>query len=180
MRWQNWLYVRTYHDGFHLFPQEMLFDVVSDPHEQQDVSRHGRRYVCRGVRGGFRGGTMRMQKMALTCSDVVDPLWTVIAEGGPLHALHDPGRSPLPKYLERLERTGRADGAASWGVGGFWGEGIGGGRRDGAQIWDRRLEPLWEDGEMEVHGFFGVVVDPGEGVILQGKHDEKRLDGARF
>jgi len=36
----------------------------------------------------------------------VDPLWTVMREGGPLHA-----RGHLKEYLERLEATGRAEGA---------------------------------------------------------------------
>ena len=54
----------------------------------------------------------QMQRMAENCSDSVDPLWTVMREGGPFHALHEPGRSPLSAYLERLEKTGRAEGAA--------------------------------------------------------------------
>jgi hypothetical protein len=32
-----------------------------------------------------------------------DPLWTVLAEGGPAHV-----RGQLPAYLQRLRRTGRA------------------------------------------------------------------------
>ena len=55
-----------------------------------------------------------MQRMALLPGgDVSDPLWTVIKEGGPFHAIHQAGRSPLPKYLQRLEATGRAEGAAA-------------------------------------------------------------------
>ena len=34
----RWLYMRTYHDGYHLFPDEMLFDVAADPHEQHDLA----------------------------------------------------------------------------------------------------------------------------------------------
>jgi hypothetical protein len=110
---RQWLYVRTYHDGFHLFPQEMLFDLKADPHEQDDVGP-GYADVCReGAWRLARWHDAQMQKMARTSSDSTDPLWTVIREGGPFHALHEPGRSPLPKYLERLEKTGRADGAAA-------------------------------------------------------------------
>ncbi len=32
------MYVRTYHDGYHLFPKEMLFNVEEDPHEQNDLA----------------------------------------------------------------------------------------------------------------------------------------------
>jgi len=30
--------MRTYHDGFHLFSQEMLFNVDEDPHGQNDIA----------------------------------------------------------------------------------------------------------------------------------------------
>lgn len=33
-----WLYMRTYHDGYHLFPKEMLFNIEQDPHEQKDLA----------------------------------------------------------------------------------------------------------------------------------------------
>src|SRR5690606_3753749 len=95
-----------------LFPQEMLFDLAADPHEQQDIAdQHPS--ICR--EGAWRLANWhdeQMQKMArLSPHDVTDPLWTVIAEGGPYHALHEPGRSRLPAYLQRLEQTGRAEGA---------------------------------------------------------------------
>jgi arylsulfatase A-like enzyme len=38
VRWGPWLYMRTYHDGFHLFPEEMLFNVATDPHQQRDLA----------------------------------------------------------------------------------------------------------------------------------------------
>ena len=119
VRWNDddggqWLYMRTYHDGFHLFPQEMLYNLATDPFEQHDVaSEHAER--CR--EGAWRLANwhdVQMQKMAVTSSDVVDPLWTVVREGGPFHALHEssPSRpSPLVNYLTRLDATGRGDGA---------------------------------------------------------------------
>ena len=33
----DWLYIRTIHDGFRLFDEEMLFNITQDPHEQFDV-----------------------------------------------------------------------------------------------------------------------------------------------
>jgi len=53
----------------------------------------------------------QMQKMVRHASDSVDPLWTVVREGGPFHANRIPGRTPLRHYLPRLEETGREDGA---------------------------------------------------------------------
>ncbi len=113
VRWENWLYLRTYHDGFHLFPQEMLFDLQSDPHEQENIAAAHPDLCREGAWRLARWHDAQMQKMAQAShGDVTDPLWTVIREGGPFHALHEKGRSPLPRYLERLEATGRADGAA--------------------------------------------------------------------
>ncbi|MEM6561391.1 MAG: sulfatase [Planctomycetota bacterium] len=115
----SWMYIRTYHDGFHGFPQEMLFDLATDPHEQNDLAGAKPDVCARAAWRLTHWHDAQMQKMARFGSDVVDPLWTVIREGGPFHAnLHhhhgQPGTSHggLPAYLERLEATDRADGAA--------------------------------------------------------------------
>ena len=109
VRFGPWLYMRTYHDGFHLFPQEMLFNLETDPHEQNNIAA-SHPDICREA--SWRLGNWHDQQMQKMPQDKIDPLWTVIAEGGPFHARHEKGRSPLPKYIERLEATGRADGAA--------------------------------------------------------------------
>jgi arylsulfatase A-like enzyme len=105
-----WLYIRTYHDGFHLFPQEMLFNLSADPHEQHDLAA-ANPALCREA--AWRLLRWHDAQMARMSQDKVDPIWTVIAEGGPFHARHLPGHSPLPEYLARLETTGRAVGAAA-------------------------------------------------------------------
>src|SRR5699024_8028398 len=38
VRFGEWLYMRTYHDGFHMFNREMLFNLKDDPHEQKDIA----------------------------------------------------------------------------------------------------------------------------------------------
>ena len=117
VRWEKWLYIRTYHDGFHLFPQEMVFNLEIDPYEENNLAR-SQPEICReGNWRLARWHDRQMQKMARTTSDVTDPLWTVIHEGGPFHARTtlpgQPGGLPgLARYLDRLEATGRADGAA--------------------------------------------------------------------
>ncbi|MDA0333804.1 MAG: sulfatase [bacterium] len=111
VRFDRWLYVRTYADGFHPFAQDMLFDVDADPLEQHNVAAQNPDVVREAAYRLMNWHDAQMQKMAIHCSDSVDPLWTVIREGGPFHALSDPDRSPLPKYLTRLEATGRAAGA---------------------------------------------------------------------
>jgi arylsulfatase A-like enzyme len=100
VRWGPWLYVHTYHDGFHLFPAEMVFNVEQDPHEQNDLAATRPDLVAEGAR--------RLQdwhqRMMQTMPDgyTTDPMTTVMNEGGPLHA-----RGKLKAYCERLEKTGR-------------------------------------------------------------------------
>ncbi|MEI6916369.1 MAG: sulfatase, partial [Armatimonadota bacterium] len=37
-RWDNWLLIRTYHDGLKDFPESMLFDLEADPHETTNIA----------------------------------------------------------------------------------------------------------------------------------------------
>lgn len=117
VRWGNYLYMRTYNDGFHLFPQEMLFDLKADPHEQHNLADSKPDVAREGAWRLMRWHDAQMQKMARTATDQTDPLWTVVHEGGPFHARMMPPGQPggmpgLMKYVARLEATGRADGAA--------------------------------------------------------------------
>lgn len=112
----DWLYIRTYHDGFRLFPQEMLFNLTEDPHEQHDLAAQHPELCHEAASRLMRWHDAQMQKMAKHSTDVVDPLWTVIKEDGPFHArLAQPGQpgglKELETYIRRLEATGRADGA---------------------------------------------------------------------
>lgn len=98
VRFGPWMYIRTYHDGFHLFPKEMLFNIETDPHEQYDLAgQHPE--ICR--EGVYRLTEWHDQMMATMPHDT-DPLWTVMKEGGPLHA-----RGHLKEYVKRLEASGR-------------------------------------------------------------------------
>ena len=114
VRWDKWLYTRTYHDGFHLFPQEMLHDLEADPHEQHDLAQAMPELCREGQWRLSRWHDAQMQKMALTSNDVVDPLWTVVREGGPFHAslTHgQPGATGFETYMNYLEDTDRREGA---------------------------------------------------------------------
>jgi len=99
VRFDRWLYMRTYHDGFHLFPGEMLFDIERDPHEQQDLAAQ-RSDICDRATGILNRWHDEQMSRRPGCPD---PLWQVIEEGGPLHA-----RGHLAAYCERLKETGRA------------------------------------------------------------------------
>jgi len=100
VRWGDWLYMRTYHDGYHLFPEEMLFNIKEDPHEQHDLAAEQPGLVREGAAKlqEWHNAMMASQPYGYT----TDPMQTVLAEGGPEHA-----RGFLPKYVERLKATGR-------------------------------------------------------------------------
>jgi len=102
VRWDDWIYMRTYHDGYHLFPDEMLFNLKDDPHEQDDLaSAHPA--LCREASAMLDKWHKRMM-VTMPEGYEVDPLDTVLEEGGPTHA-----RGQLKTYCERLRETGRGD-----------------------------------------------------------------------
>ena len=98
VRFDQWLCIRTYHDGYHAFPELMLFDVEADPHETTDLA---------GSRPGVVEDAMTRldawhTEMSRTATRPDDPMHTVMAEGGPFHT-----RGQLGRYLERLRETDR-------------------------------------------------------------------------
>jgi arylsulfatase A-like enzyme len=99
VRWGDHLYIRTYHDGYHAYPDELLFDVVRDPHEQHDLAGLRPELVLEGRQ---RLAAWHEAVMGRSASGR-DPLDTVMQEGGPSHT-----RGKLRAYLERLRATGRA------------------------------------------------------------------------
>ena len=104
-RFGDWLYMRTYHDGYHLFEKEMLFNVALDPHETEDVKAAHPEICQKGAKIILDWQDEMMMKSAYT----EDPLWRVMKENGPFHAW--PENLTRSRYLERLEATGRGEGA---------------------------------------------------------------------
>jgi arylsulfatase A-like enzyme len=104
VRFEDYICIRTYHDGFHGFPDTLLFDLGQDPHEQNDLTAsHG---------AEVRRAAALLQAWLATQleGDLADkdPLNGVLSEGGPWHA-----RAGHQGYLRRLEETGRAEWATS-------------------------------------------------------------------
>lgn len=111
VRWDDWLLIRTYHDGCKpAFEDVMLFDVAEDPHqttdrseEMPDVTREGLAILGQWhdermleAAHGENGGNPH------TPEGTADPMWDVIREGGPLHV-----RGRLEPYAEYLRSEGR-------------------------------------------------------------------------
>ncbi|WP_028552638.1 sulfatase [Paenibacillus sp. UNC451MF] len=82
VRFGEWLYMRTYHDGYHGFPKEMLFHVKDDPYEQYNLAEQ-RRDICQEA--VYILNEWHDEMMSTMPYDN-DPLWTVMKEGGPFHA----------------------------------------------------------------------------------------------
>jgi len=98
VRWEDWIYIRTYHDFYHLYPREMLFNVRLDPHEQHNLAPQRPDLCAQAVHRYLDWHDTMMASMR----EATDPLWTVLREGGPFHS-----RGFLPDYCRRLEETGR-------------------------------------------------------------------------
>ncbi len=92
------LLIRSYHDGYHPFGEHMLFDLAADPHEQDDLA--GREPEL--VREGLSHLDSWLARMARESRSDVDPLMTVMREGGPFHT-----RGELGGYLKHLRATDR-------------------------------------------------------------------------
>ncbi len=100
VRFGDWMYTRTYHDGYHLLPDEALHNIKADPAKQynaadeyREVCWHGAYYLERWLSENMKSQVYDYQ---------IDPMWTVIAEGGPFHC-----KNKLSEYCDRLNKTGR-------------------------------------------------------------------------
>ena len=99
----DWLYMRTVHDGYHLFDKEMLYNIARDPHERFDLKEQHPEICAKGAKYILDW----IDEQMLKDPSGGDPMWTVMREGGPEHTKVD-----ITEYIERLKQTGRADGAA--------------------------------------------------------------------
>lgn len=97
---RRWQALVTYHDGYKDLPPLMLFDADADPHETRDIAASAPDVVARAMALMVEWQRQMMERSATN----VDPLMTVMREGGPFHC-----RGMLPSYLERLRRTGREE-----------------------------------------------------------------------
>ena len=116
VRWDDWLLLRTYHDGFKTVLEDvMLFDLEADPHETTNLADERPEVVDAGLSRLQRWHDDRLLEAARdrrggnprTPAGATDPLWRNIANGGPYHT-----RGHLEQYTERLSESGRADRAS--------------------------------------------------------------------
>lgn len=99
VRFDKWIYIRTYHNGYHWYKKEMLFDLENDPYEKKDVSCEYPEICNRACRLLMDWHDEQRAKNP----NLEDPLWTVMAENGPFHTW-----GHYEEYIERLKATGRS------------------------------------------------------------------------
>jgi arylsulfatase A-like enzyme len=98
VRFDRWLLLRTYDPGLKEYPEVMLFEVSSDPHQTQDLAAADPAVVAQGLN---LLGAWEAEQITIS-PHRVDPLQTVLAEGGPFYT-----RGHLAAYLARLQSSGR-------------------------------------------------------------------------
>jgi choline-sulfatase len=99
-RWDRYLCIQTHHDGWHDYPEYMVFDLEADPHEQQNLADSRPDLLKKGqeILAEWKTDCLK------TAHVKQDPLDEVMSEGGPLHV-----RDNGPSYLQRLRETGRGE-----------------------------------------------------------------------
>ena len=98
VRFDKWTFIRTYHTGLKNYPEIMLFDYENDFHMTKNLAEEEPVNVGKGLE---MLDEWHKEMMKISSSDI-DPMWTVIREGGPEHTRHD-----LNNYLKRLKKTER-------------------------------------------------------------------------
>ena len=115
IRWDDWLLLKTYHDGHkQILADVMLFDLSADPHETENLASERPDVVREGLSLLQQWHDDRMVEAAQgrrggnpdTPRGVTDPMWEVLREGGPYHARRD--IEPYAEHLESTERTEQA------------------------------------------------------------------------
>ena len=98
VRWDDYLLIRSYHTGLKDYPAHMLFDLAADPHETTNLALDNPALADHGC-----ALIERWTADMMTTSDyAVDPMWTVLREGGPYHT-----RGRVDAYCRRLRDTHR-------------------------------------------------------------------------
>lgn len=97
-RFGDYIYIRTIHGGYHLFEKEMLFNVKTDKHQTKNLINELPEIAAKGAKYILDWE----YEMMISSSSDIDPMWTVMREGGPAES-----RGRLEKYIQRLRETDR-------------------------------------------------------------------------
>ncbi len=95
----KYICLRTYHDGHKDFDRVMLYNLTEDPHEEHNLANDQPAIVEMAM----KYLTEWQHDQMLTATSDIDPMVTVLREGGPFHT-----RGKLAQYCEYLRKTNRA------------------------------------------------------------------------
>ena len=98
VRFEDYIYIKTIHDAFHLWEEEMLFDVKEDPHQTKNLAKASLNVLQSGRDNLADWHSAMMNDPARGR----DPHDNVMKEGGPYHV-----RGKLESYMKRLKETER-------------------------------------------------------------------------
>ena len=98
VRFENWTLIKTFHTGLKDFPEIVLFDFEKDFHMTKNLADEKPEIVEKGLNLLDKWH----ESMMSTSRFDIDPMSTVLNEGGPWHT-----RGYLEGYLKRLRDTGR-------------------------------------------------------------------------
>lgn len=96
----DYILIKTYHDGYKNFDKIMLFNIKTDPHETKNLADDMPDIVNKGLALLNEW----YDEMMKTSKDGIDPMQIVLREGGPFHV-----RGQLSTWIEYLKNTGRAE-----------------------------------------------------------------------
>ena len=99
VRFEDYIYIKTIHDAFHLWEEEMLFDVNEDPHQTKNLAGSSLIPLQKG-RDTLANWHAEMMNSPARGRDPHD---NVMKEGGPYHV-----RGKLESYINRLKETERS------------------------------------------------------------------------
>jgi len=94
-----YILLRTYHDGYKMLDDLMLFNLEKDPHEQWNLANQEHAILQQGLVYLENWLT----EMMLSSDYDVDPMMTVLRQGGGHHT-----QGELPGYLQYLQETNRS------------------------------------------------------------------------
>lgn len=97
----KYLYIQTYHSGYHLhFEPEMLYDISTDMHEQENIAKSQPEIVKEAKSILFDWTNQQMA--SLEFGHCEDPLWYIYSHEGPYHAKN----SDHDKFVKKLTSAG--------------------------------------------------------------------------
>ncbi|WP_049986122.1 sulfatase family protein [Halobellus rufus] len=115
VRWDDWILLRTYHDGIRELDPVELYDLAEDPHETTNLARDRPDVVRKGLAMLDQWVSERLMEVAHDRNGAnpeherapADPLWEVLHEGGPFQGRTGTRWFDAEEYAETLRETGR-------------------------------------------------------------------------